>query len=155
MKMKEKTIQGEREWSREEAGEGEDIGQPEQVRICIEIIQGIIDATITGDGGPRGRTMERNGAKVRREEDVEEGGEGPNGGKVIVGSCDVKALYPSLKKKECAEVVGRLVRETKMEILGVNYEEVGVAISMMAKKVDIYRWGLQVEERGGVILVEA
>ena len=55
----------------------------------------------------------------------------------------MKALYPSLKKKECAEVVGRLVRETKMEVVGVNYEEVGMAISMMAKPVDIYKWGLQ------------
>ena len=130
--MRSKAIQEEREWNREENGvEGGD-DQPEQVRICVDIIKGIIDATLTGDRELRGRTMERSGAKVRREEDVEEGGKGPNGGEVIVGSCDVKALYPSLKKKECAEVVGRLVRETKMEIVGVNYEEVGVAISMMA-----------------------
>ena len=87
--------------------------------------------------------MERQGAMVRRNEDVEEGGKGPNGGKVVVRSCNVKALYPSLKKKECAEVVGRLVSETEMEIVNVNYEEVGMAISMLAKWADKYKWGLQ------------
>ena len=87
--------------------------------------------------------MRREGAVIRRDEDVDEGGRGPSGGEELVGSCDVKALYPSLRKKECAEVVGKLVKESKMEVRGVNYEYVGMAISMMAKKIDIYRWGLQ------------
>ena len=45
---------------------------------------------------------------------------GQIGGEVM-GSCDVKALNLSLKKKECAKVLGRLLRELKMEIVGVNY----------------------------------
>ena len=70
--------------------------------------------------------MERRGAVIRREDDMDDGGRQPNGGEETVGSCDVNALYPSLKKKECAEVVGRLVREIKVKVVGVNYEWVGV-----------------------------
>ena len=39
--------------------------------------------------------------------------------------------------------MGRLVRETKMEIVWVNYEKVGMAIRMMTKRADIYKRGLQ------------
>ena len=132
-------MQREREWIGEGCDQcsGED-NQSSESEICWEIVENLVDnviwesevicegivddvlGTALREEQDRGRTMERRGATVRREEDVEEGGRGPNGGRIVVGSCDVKALYPSLKKKECAEVVGRLVRETKMEIRGVN-----------------------------------
>ena len=44
-----------------------------------------------------------------------------------------------MKKKECASVLGKLVMETKMEIVGVEYKEIGMAVSMMAKRADIFR----------------
>ena len=50
-------------------------------------------------------------------------------------------MYPSLKKKECFQVVGRLGMKM-MKIVGESYEKVGMAISMMAKRADIYKRGL-------------
>ena len=61
----------------------------------------------------------------------------------MVGSVDVKALYPSLLKAECARIVREMIEETEMEMSGVNYKEVVRGISMLADKDQIKSWGLK------------
>ena len=67
---------------------------------------------------------------------------GPNGERVEVGSVDVKALYPSLLKKESAALIRGLIEETEMHLEGVNYEEVARGVSMLATQEQINSWKL-------------
>ena len=81
-------------------------------------------------------------APTKEESDKMEDGmeEEPCGEDVIVGSCDINALYPNLKKKECAEIVRELVMDSKLKFKGVGYAEVGKGISMLCKEAEIAKW---------------
>ena len=86
-------------------------------RLAVrEIMEGLFDKMEeTGGKQERGRGRKRgDGAREREKAGIWDGVKGkgrekPQGGEWTVGSCDVKALYPSLKKKECGEIVRRLV----------------------------------------------
>ena len=74
-------------------------------KIMMEVVKAATSGRIM-----RRRTMERNRAVIRREDSVEER-EGAKLWVEVVGSCDVKALHLSLKKKECAEAAGEVDKD--------------------------------------------
>jgi hypothetical protein len=96
-------------------------------------IQGICETVVSE---MIGEAVNRMHEEERRIED------GPNGGKVEVGSVDVKALYPSLLKKESAALIRGLIEETEMHLEGVDYGEVARGVSMLATQDQIDSWGL-------------
>jgi len=49
---------------------------------------------------------------------------------IVVGSLDVKALYPSLDVDFTAEVVAKVFRESEYQIKGVDYNKVGLYLSL-------------------------
>ena len=59
----------------------------------------------------------------------------------VIGSLDVKALYPSLDVEFAAEIVAKKFRESQYEIEGVNYNEEGLylALSKTEKELDKLR----------------
>ena len=44
----------------------------------------------------------------------------------FIASLDVKALYPSLKSKQCEEAVRETIKSSKINIEGINEKELGV-----------------------------
>ena len=50
--------------------------------------------------------------------------------KVIVGSTDVKALYPSLDIEFTIQIVCEVVDSSGVTIDGMNYEEMGLYINL-------------------------
>ena len=62
--------------------------------------------------------------------------------KVIVGSTDVKALYPSLDIEFTIQVVCEVVDSSGVTIDGMNYEEMGLYISLNRTTDEIQALGL-------------
>ena len=52
-----------------------------------------------------------------------------HGGNIVVGSADVKALYPSLELEFAIDVVCKEFAKSGVKVEGVNYTEVGLYIA--------------------------
>ena len=65
-----------------------------------------------------------------------------NGGRLIPGSVDVDKLYPSLETNECAIVVREAVKKADIEVIGVNYVEVGRTVAKMMTQEEIDEIGI-------------
>ena len=64
--------------------------------------------------------------------------------KVIVGSTDVKALYPSLDIEFTVQIVCEVFETSDVTIDGIDYEELGLYISLNRTADDIQALGLDV-----------
>ena len=62
---------------------------------------------------------------------------------VIIGSLDVKALYPSLDLSFTIEKVCTMFRESEVVFEGVDYEEVGLYISLHKNLEELKELGLE------------
>ena len=62
--------------------------------------------------------------------------------KTIIGSTDVKALYPSLDIPFTVDMVGKVFYESAVNIAGVDYEELGLYISLNRTEGEIEALGL-------------
>ena len=62
--------------------------------------------------------------------------------KIIIGSTDVKALYPSLDIEFTIQVVCGVFRNSNISIHGVDYEELGLYISLNRSSDEIQALGL-------------
>ncbi|MEL7343085.1 MAG: hypothetical protein AAGM67_21555, partial [Bacteroidota bacterium] len=65
------------------------------------------------------------------------------GDKVIIGSTDVKALYPSLDIDFTIQVVCDVFRTSGIEIVGIDYDELGLYISLTRTPEEIRAAGLE------------
>ena len=63
-------------------------------------------------------------------------------GKLIVGSMDVEALYPSIEVNRSARLVGEMVSESNIEIENVDYDTAVRFIASNSSQSDIVRWGM-------------
>ena len=61
----------------------------------------------------------------------------------VILSADVVALYPSLNIEFTTDKVCEMFHESKVEVKGVDYEEVGLYLSLTKTSEDIERLGLQ------------
>ena len=60
----------------------------------------------------------------------------------MVGSLDMKALYPSLDQNESAEAVARFVRKSKVDVKGVNWRAALVFLASNMTVAEAKRVGL-------------
>ena len=60
----------------------------------------------------------------------------------VVGSLDVKALYPSLDVEFTAEIVAKEFRESQFEVEGVDYKELGLYLAICKTEQDLEKLGL-------------
>ena len=58
----------------------------------------------------------------------------------IIGSMDVKAMYPSLDIPFTVEKVCEVFQNSDVEIKGVDYHEVGLYIALKKNKKKLMRW---------------
>ena len=65
------------------------------------------------------------------------------GDKVIIGSTDVKALYPSLDIAFTIKTVCEVFETSDVIILGVDYEELGLYVSLNRTAEEIQAIGLE------------
>ena len=49
---------------------------------------------------------------------------------LVFFSTDVKSLYPSLQGEQCAAIVARLVRESSLEVEGVNWDQAALYLAL-------------------------
>ena len=61
---------------------------------------------------------------------------------IVVGSLDVKALYPSLDVDFTAEVVAKAFRESEYQVKGVDYTEVGLYLSLNLSENELIDAGI-------------
>ena len=61
--------------------------------------------------------------------------------KILFGSQDAEALYPSLKIRECARIVCQAIMNTKAEFEGIDYEEAVKYIAMTMTEDEIREEG--------------
>ena len=61
---------------------------------------------------------------------------------IIVGSADVKALYPSLDIDSCAEIVSRTFEESEVEVRGVDPEEIGLYLALNMEEEELKEKGI-------------
>ena len=61
---------------------------------------------------------------------------------VVIGSADVKALYPSLDIDETIEVVTQMFMESKVEIEGVDYKELSLYLALNRSKEELTTAGV-------------
>ncbi|KAL8613584.1 hypothetical protein ACOMHN_022003 [Nucella lapillus] len=61
---------------------------------------------------------------------------------VVIGSLDVKALYPSLDVGFTAEIVAKEYRESQFEIEGIDYREVGLYLAISKTERELENLGL-------------
>ena len=62
---------------------------------------------------------------------------------VIVGSADVKALYPSLNIDETIKIVTEMFRVSPVEINGVDYKELALYLSLGRSEVELEDVGIK------------
>ena len=72
--------------------------------------------------------------KVNSRDDIEE---------MIIGSMDVKSLYPSLLATQSTEIVTEVFMETNLAIEGINWIETGKYLAINLSKDEINQLGLQ------------
>ena len=60
----------------------------------------------------------------------------------VVGSMDVKALYPSLDVEETARIVCEEFRKMETEVVGVDYEELGLYLALCVEREELERIGI-------------
>eukprot|EP00794_Sanderia_malayensis_P013422 gene13422-14801_t len=65
------------------------------------------------------------------------------GDRVVIGFTDVKALYPSLDIKFTIQVVCEIFGTSDVDILGIDYEELGLYISLSRTPEEIRAVGLE------------
>ena len=58
-------------------------------------------------------------------------------GEIVVGSLDVKALYPSLDVDHAAEIVEKMLLESDLEFDGINSKELGLYLSLTYDERDL------------------
>ena len=61
----------------------------------------------------------------------------------FVGSADVVALYPSLDIDSVVKVIGEMIIKSEIKLEGINYEEVGLYLSIHRKQDELKELGLQ------------
>ena len=61
---------------------------------------------------------------------------------IIVGSLDVKALYPSLDTEFTAEIVAKEFRQSRLEVEGVDDKELGLYLAMNKTEKELEELGL-------------
>ena len=49
---------------------------------------------------------------------------------LVFFSTDVKSLYPSLQGEQCAAIVARLVRESSLNVEGVNWDQAALYLAL-------------------------
>ena len=62
---------------------------------------------------------------------------------VIVGSADVKALYPNLNIPDTVKIVGEMFIESKMEIKGVDHKELSLYLSLNRSREQLEIIGIE------------
>ena len=61
----------------------------------------------------------------------------------FVGSADVVALYPSLDIDSVVKVIGEMIMKSEVKLDGIDYEEVGLYLSIHRKQDELKGLGLQ------------
>ena len=61
---------------------------------------------------------------------------------VLVLSMDVKALYPSLEQGECCRIIEEVVRESEVDIVGVDWREMALFLVVTLGKEEMELQGL-------------
>ena len=62
---------------------------------------------------------------------------------VIVGSADVKALYPSLNIDETIKIMAEMFKVSQVEISGVDYKELALYLSLSRSEVELEEVGVK------------
>ena len=62
---------------------------------------------------------------------------------LMIGSLDVAALYPSIDTKQAAKICRDKVRESTLDIQGVDYRQAMIYLKLTIKPVDIVDAGIQ------------
>ena len=62
---------------------------------------------------------------------------------IIIGSLDVKALFPSLEVNRSAEIVRRMIATSNVDIENVDYEELAKYVAINVTSVEIQHSGMQ------------
>ena len=70
---------------------------------------------------------------------------------LVFFSTDVQSLYPKLQVKECAVIIARLLREGRLELEGVNWDQAALylALTMSRQRVEELGLGEVVPRRKG------
>ena len=63
-------------------------------------------------------------------------------GDAVIGSLDVKALYPNLDVGFTAEIVAKEFRESQFEVEGIDYKELGLYLAMNKTEQELENLGL-------------
>merc|ERR1711954_361651 len=68
---------------------------------------------------------------------------------IFIGSLDAAALYPSLKTRKCAKLVGEYIRKNKLQFEGVNMKWATLYIALNSEpwKINSWRMGKIIPQR--------
>ena len=62
---------------------------------------------------------------------------------LVFFSTDVKSLYPSLQAEQCAAIVARMLRESRLEVDGVNWDQAVYYLALTLTRDKVVDLGLE------------
>ena len=62
---------------------------------------------------------------------------------LVIFSTDVKSLYPSLDAKQCVAIITKLVKESRLVIEGINWDQAALYLAVTLTSDKVQEFGLQ------------